>query len=263
MPKVNFNSRPQPEPQTDPLDLAYTNWAKTKTPEAMADVLKAANPIITSATKSVGSASPTLQGRAKSLVINALPKYNPDQGVKLKTFLFSQMQPLSRIQYKDTQQRRIPERLFQDAGKLHRAELDFEDEVGHKPTTEELADRLGLSMKRIKAIRTINSPVSEGKFKDEEGSPYLPATEGSTPKDEWMDFVYHDCDTTDKRILEHTLGLYGQQKMNQTQIARMLNLSNAAVSQRAKQLTDRVMEGQQMVRDTRPDEESDMENYGE
>ena len=52
----------------------------------------------------------------------------------------------------------------------------------------------------------------------------------------WHEFVYNDLNEVDKAIMEYTLGLHGIKQLPTTEIAKKLNISPGAVSQRAQRI---------------------------
>jgi DNA-binding CsgD family transcriptional regulator len=54
--------------------------------------------------------------------------------------------------------------------------------------------------------------------------------------DAWIDFVYGDLSPTDKLVMDMTLGRNGRRKASTQDIARRLNISPGAVSQRAAKI---------------------------
>ena len=52
----------------------------------------------------------------------------------------------------------------------------------------------------------------------------------------WHEFVYNDLNEVDKAIMEYTLGLHGIKKLPATEIAKKLNISPGAISQRSQRI---------------------------
>ena len=62
----------------------------------------------------------------------------------------------------------------------------------------------------------------------------LPGVTNNT--DAWLNFVYDDLSTTDKLIMDMSLGRNGRRSTSTQDIARRLNITPGAVSQRAAKI---------------------------
>ena len=120
------------------MEDAYEAWKKRKTPENMSVLLAKSTPVINSAIQSYGGMNKSLKSQAKILAADAMKKFDPDQGVKLRTYLMSQLQPLIRINRERAQVTRIPERVTLDLYKMKQEERRFHDQYGRGPSDTEL-----------------------------------------------------------------------------------------------------------------------------
>lgn len=225
------------EPNFEPH---FNSWKANPSPESTGNLLRVVDPVINEAIRTYGGGaakSPTLKGKARRLTISALQTYDPTRA-KLRTHLLSQLQGLRRMSAKEEQILNIPEQVLLDLGGLRESENRLRDRLGRDPSDLELADHTGLSRKRIGYLRTMRPSYSEGRLVrvDDEGtSMNMPAVEQMTPTgalDAWNDFVYHDLDPIDQQIMEHTLGMHGKPQLSNQDIARKLQLSPGAISQR-------------------------------
>ncbi len=217
----------------------YTAWKSAPSPRTTGDMLRAVDPIINKGLSSyagAGRTSPVLRSHAKQIAISALESYDPKRA-KLQTHLLTHLQGLQRVA---SQQRRvlsIPERVLLDRYHLSEDTANLQDMLGRDPSDKELADRSGLSLKRIEYIRRLNTPLSEGSFSANAEGLSLPAPAVQQQEtDTWVEFVYGDLNDIDKKILEHTLGLHGSRQLSSQQIAQKLRISAGAVSQRAERI---------------------------
>jgi DNA-directed RNA polymerase specialized sigma subunit len=160
-----------------------------------------------------------------------------------------QLQGLRRVSAKEGQMVSIPERVALHLGMLHSAENELKDQLGRDPSDIELADHTKLSTKRIAYIRQAKPTYAEGQFmsQSEEGGEELihPATAGLNDE-HWVKYVHSDLSPTDQVILEHSLGLFGKRKLNKGAIARKLNMSGGAVTQRAAKIQSMLDKGSQL-----------------
>ena len=226
------------------LDMAYERWNKKRSPAGMRDLLVSAKPVLSKALVSYGGNDKMLMARAKRLAINAFRKYDPTKGTKLRTYLYIQLQPLQREYMKRVAPVKIPERVQLDQYKLNRAEQEVRDMKGRDPGDDELAEKTGLSPKRISHIRTFaKGLVSEGQILEPGTGGKMPGTEGVSAEDIWIEYVHHDLDPVDKKILEWKTGLYGKNIISTNEIARRLKITPGAVSQRASKIAMKIEEG--------------------
>lgn len=233
-----FSAPPQPQA----FDAAFSSWKKNKTPENSSSLIKTVQPIIDTAVASYApNAGPNIKSRARLLALDALDAFDPAQG-KIKNHLLSRLQRLRRLAAREQNIIQIPEQVGLDYGQLRRAENELYDQLGRDASDEEIADYTGLAAKRIRKIRAFNQPVSEGMTQrvDEEGQEggdvqsQLPSS--AEQKDPWLDFIYDDLASADKVIMDMLLGRNGRRRASTQEIARRLNITPGAVSQRAAKI---------------------------
>lgn len=227
------------------FDAVYPQWQKTPTPEMNTKILGTIQPIIDTAVSSyVGAgASPIMKNRAKLLALNALQSYDPNKGT-VKTHLLSQMQRLRRLAAKEQNIVSIPEQVGLDFQRLSDIENELRDNLSRDPTDDEIADASGLSVRRIKKIRSFHQPIAEGmtaarsSMSEDAANTDIASTLPNYNKstDAWLEFVYGDLAPTDKLIMDMTLGRNGRRRASTQEIARRLNITPGAVSQRAAKI---------------------------
>jgi DNA-directed RNA polymerase specialized sigma subunit len=191
--------------------------------------------------KYAGSTDPIMRARAKKLIIDALPRYD-SQKASLKTFVDRQIQPVIRWQAQRKQVLKSPDRALLDAITIGKAERALEQENGRIPSTQEIADRVGLSLNRVQDIRRRDKLVQVASHEvSQEGDVATTADEGAVIDDAresaaWQKFIYHDLTDIDKVIFEHTTGFGGARKMSNSDIAKRLRITPGAVSQRKRRI---------------------------
>ena len=124
------------------------------------------------------------------------------------------------------------------------------DELGRQPTHDELADELGVSTKKIQRLLKAKPAVlSESQLytDPESGMTSLPATSEVDVIGESADVIYPGLSERDKMIYDYKTGKRGKPPLNNLQIARKLGVTPALVSQRAKDIAQRILEGQNRV----------------
>ena len=225
------------------FNTQFGSWMANPTPESNDQILASVQPTIDTALSSyVGrTTSPTMRSKARLMALNALKTYDPQRG-NVRTHLLSQMQGLRRLNAKEQNSISIPEQVGLDFQKLDSAENELRDKFNRDPSDDEVADYTGLSVKRIRKIRGFHQPLSEGMtaaVADSENSPAevastLPGATSSA--DAWLGFVYDDLSPTDKLIMDMTLGRNGRRRASTQDIAKRLNITPGAVSQRAAKI---------------------------
>jgi DNA-directed RNA polymerase specialized sigma subunit len=154
-----------------------------------------------------------------------------------------QLQPLMRYSNQSTQPLKMSERKLMQLKFLNEAERNFYDKYGREPSDIELADTLGWSRKAIGKVRAYSRPIV-GAYNDidnEDSSD--PAVGGQDRSKMWMEYVYHDADPTDKKIMEWKFGLGGRPVKSNNEIASALRISSSAVTQRATKLQNKLLQG--------------------
>lgn len=238
----------QPEPELaleKEFRGVYDVWKNNNTPEANDLMLKAINPIIDTAVKTYagGGHNPVIKSRAKKIVIDALPKYDP-ANTKLKTYIFNQLQGLKRFSMQQAQIISIPEQVQLDYVNLKKKEDELREDLGRDPSMQELSDATYLSPKRINYVRQLRLPSSEGTvLKPMVGSENTDFNDPSVINPgadravgAWHHFVYDSLNNTDKLIMEHSFGMLGKPVLSNQEIARKLGVSPAAISLRRNKI---------------------------
>jgi DNA-directed RNA polymerase specialized sigma subunit len=219
----------------------YQTWKAAPTPANNDLMLKAVDPIVQSALKTYvgGEPSKTIRSKAKRIVLDALPRYDPGRA-KLRTHLMVNLQSLRRASAQEGQVIPIPERVGLEQYHAHVAEEELRDQLARDPSTQELAQKTGMSIRRLKYIRSVKPPLAEGQmlsaFDDDDKASSADAPVISNDQDPWLMFIYHDLHPTDQVIMEHVLGMHGKKVLPKGKIAIKLGLSSGAVSQRAARI---------------------------
>jgi len=221
------------------LQEAYKEWRKQPGLAQSSNMLSLLQPTIDKAISAhVGKSDPLLRSRARRMALDALPNYDP-QRAKLSTHVISQLQGLKRVSRQQTQVLKLPERIALDQSHLRDAEAEMELDLGRAPSTAELADRTGLSLARLAQMRNYQTARPEGSYAaggegDNEGG-FDPAIL-PPPTKLHLELTYADLAPVNQKILEWTLGLHGQKRLTNQQIATKLGLTPGAISQRKERI---------------------------
>lgn len=174
------------------------------------------------------------------MAVEGMQRYDPTRA-KLRTHLMSHLQGLQRISQQENQIISIPERVSLDSYHLNKAETDLRDSLGREPSSSELADHTGMSLKRMSYVRKAQPGLAEGSLRStgedgEEGAVHGPAVMGSDNHDAWAHYIYHDLPPVDQSILEHSIGLHGRKLLSKQELSRKLKLSPGSISQRSARI---------------------------
>ena len=227
----------QPAPKPQSLEASYEFWQRNQSPANMHQLLQAADSVIGKAITQYAGGDKAMRAKAKRLAIKAFQSFDPKQGAKLKTHLMIRLRPLQREYTKRTSPLNVPERVQLDQLRLRQAESRLNEELGREPSDVELAEHMGLSTKRIAHVRSYSKGVlAESQMRSPEGELQLPASEHVTADDVWVEYVHHDLDAKDKKIMEWKTGYNGHAILSTNEIAKRLKMSPSAVSQRAAKI---------------------------
>lgn len=218
----------------DKYSDAFTTWQKKPSPQTTGALLTAVAPEIDRGISAhVGASHPLIKSRARQITLKAFQSYDPKKAA-LGTHIVNHLQGLKRASRQQTQILSIPERVLLDQGFLNQELQSATADLGREPSTQELADRTGLSMSRIAKIRKYHQPVNEGYLEAmvgaDENPSFMPAVQHQSSA--WTEAIYDDLDPVNQSIMELTLGLHGHRPMSNMAIAKRLRLSPGAISQR-------------------------------
>lgn len=210
----------------------FTAWKAAPGPESNAKMLDTLAPVIEKGIRThVGDPNPLLTSRARQLALQGLRSYDPKRS-RLQTHLFNQFQGLKRISRQQTQPIQVPERVQLDAYHLKNYEQELMDTLGREPTDVELANHSGFSRRRIAHVRRMQTGLPEG-YMEQVAPGFNPGLlPDNKAQNTWVEMVYDDLPAIDQKILEHTLGLHGRPRLPNQAIAKLLNRSPGAISQR-------------------------------
>lgn len=220
----------------DSYSRAYNKWVVSRTPEDMAELVDAFMPTVNAEIMQYSGPKELLRSRGRLLVTQAVKSYNPMGGSKLNSWVVTNLRQLSRYG-KRLRPVRASEAMIRNAAELASVERRLEDDLGRKPTDEELVDETGWNAKTIADIRKSSvASVSGGMFgEDDEGEGTVPdpGLLRPSPLPYAAEAVYMGLDDRDKAIFDGKTGMHGSRQMSGSSLADMLKVTPAAVSQRA------------------------------
>lgn len=230
--------------QTTPEPVStseYDQWQADPSPENLHATVKSLEPTINKAVSAyVPTVTPVLKDRARLLAAKAVRSFDATRGADLKTHVYRQLQALQRMAPKIQDPLPRPERLRRDSYAMTNAIDHLTNVIGREPSDEEVADHMKIPVKHVLKLRTrmrstIPFSTSESEDEDDETSPDI-VKSTMTPEDEWRDAVYHDLGDIDRVIFQHRTGYRSHPVLSNMEIAKRLNLSPAAISQRSSRI---------------------------
>lgn len=240
-------------PHVDKLSpsVAYEIWNSDRSENNFNNLYNTLKPTIQyalAANNAIGDS--LIETKAKILAAKAIKSFDPSYGNSLPTYLSSQLQKLTRISRDLRSPIKVPERQLYAAAELARTEEDWKEKHGGKePTVSDLADAMGMSIKKISDIRKqFVKQVSESKYfsgvtsDDNISSNAEQNAEESLFTDEAISYVYNDLGYRDKKILEYSTGFGGSDILSPAEISKKLNISQSQVSRITAKLANRVFD---------------------
>lgn len=224
---------------------AYNAWVVNRTPETMAGLVDAFMPTVNAEIMQYSGPKELLRSRGRYLVTQAVKTFNPMGGTRLNSWVVTNLKQLSRYG-KRLRPVRASEAMLRNAAELSSVEKRLEDDLGRKPTDDELVDETGWSKKTIADIRkSAVASINSGRFgedDDGEGGVGEPGLVRPSKIPYAAEAVYMGLDDRDKAIFDGKTGMHGKEQMSGTSLADMLQITPAAVSQRSSAIGSRIAE---------------------
>ena len=223
----------------------FGTWKQAPGPKTLTPLLTHLDPVIDKALGAYGYAGDAnMKNTARLLAVKALPKFDPDKA-SLDTFVFGELRRLQRVGPKQEYAIPIPERVMLERTAVDRATDDLREELGRQPTDDEILDRTGLSMKRLRTLRGVPTQVV-GSRTDEAGQVIADAADEMDSSRLWEEAVATSLDPIDRKIYEWSTGSGGE-RLTKTQMAARLRLSPAAITQRSARIAQKLSAGEGLV----------------
>lgn len=174
------------------------------------------------------------------VLLNAVDKFDPSQNVKFETYVSKRLRGM--ILDLARKQDWLPRQVRQKATQLNRAVDELSIKLGRDPESNEVADYLGLTREQYDALvseTAVTGLVSFEAVLDACGS----AAEKSLAQEEQMDSPQEDFENREfHRVLAQNisslreneqivLSLYYEKELNMKEIAQVMGVSAARVSQ--------------------------------
>lgn len=229
--------------QRSKLMQAFDTWQQSPTPQNAEPLLSRLKPTIDSALHTYGGgAQGRLATRAELIALEAARTYDPKKDAKLTTHVYNHLQSLQRERAKRDNLVHLPENVILEKNRIRKAEKDFISRYGREPSKAELADKTGLSVKRLTKLSAYQPTTHESSMLSEKGDALYPQAP-QDPTRIWIDYVYYDLDPVDQKILEWCTGYGGTKKLSKKEIAERLKISAPAISSRINKIVRKIEEG--------------------
>jgi len=221
---------------------------KAGNPEAKKELLSSLDNLIMSQVSKYSNSGlplPALQLEGKRLALHSLETYDPNKA-QLNTHVVNNLKKLSRFVTTYQNVGYIPEPRALLIGQYQTVKANLEVDKGREPTTAEIADAMNISIKEVERLQNeLRSDLSlTVKTDEDEGGFYRFVQPEFVDLElkEAIDAVYIDSDPIDKKILEYTLGLYGNPIKTAKEITLSLNLTDSELKRRKKELAKKIKE---------------------
>lgn len=218
----------------------FVSWKADPSEEKYAALLNSLDPVVNSAMQTFAGGNPAFRTRARILTAQAIQSYDPQKGASLRTHVFNTLQRLQRVSAERGQAVHVPENVRADASRIRSYVDEYTSEKGYEPSQGQVADALALSLRRVRKAQGIGE-LPESAMLSDKGD--LQAARSAERI--WMDYVYHDLDEKNRKILEWTTGYGGAKTIPKSEIAKRLGISPAAVSLRINRIAAMLQEGVQ------------------
>jgi len=220
----------------------YDEWLADPTPERLSTIVSALEPTINSEVYRYTGPKPLLRSKAKSLSVKAIKSFDPTRGANLRSWVVTQLQPLSRYGQK-LRPVHASEAAIRQAAELDRVQRELTDEMEREPTVEELSDHIGISPKRIKKLReSIKPSLTEGALTEstDEQVGALPGVIEPDRLNLAEEVIYESLTQRDRQIYDWKAGRHGKAQLPNHVIAKRLGVTPALVSQRSSQIAQQI-----------------------
>lgn len=223
--------------------ILFKKYQKDPSPENLTVLMRQFEGMIRTAVGRYGTATAippqALRIRAYTQTKKAIDSYNPDAGAALATHVANYLKRVDSVALEYANLGYVPpNRAAKEFGPYKEAYNRLKEKLNRIPSTQEIADDLGWSVKQVARIQRENrNDLVASKFDSPDTMPeYRVQQDRET---EAAHLIYSDPNTTPEEqiVLEHLLGMNGKPVLKKGEIAkRYFDGSNPKVTRIVKKL---------------------------
>lgn len=216
---------------------AFNAWNKNKSAKNLDKLITQVQPLILHHVSKMSTGNiprSALEAKATNLVIDSLPKYDPNK-TQLNTYLTWQLKQLNRYVYKHQNIGKIPESRIVNIGNFNRGKQELKSLYGKEPSIEQLADHLKMPLSEAKTLEKELRKDISADFQMQD------VFRQDTSDIDAIYAIWADSSGADKKVLEYLYGLNGQPQLSLQEIAKKLNISSVRLSQIKNKLGKQVL----------------------
>lgn len=214
---------------------------------ATADFLKSVEPVIDKGISAFASGDRSYKTKARMIALDAVASYDPDRGGSIDTHVYNHLKRLQRESARRGNLTHVPENVAIDRANISRAIREYEADHGTSPTTEDLANMLGMSRNRIDAVMNRKPVVPDSLLINEHGDSWATRDTTQHALDLYNKAIYDELDDIDKKIYEWSTGYGKGERLSSKEMAARLKISPAAVSQRYAKISNKFAQDRDMI----------------
>lgn len=187
---------------------------------------------------------PAVYGQSMKILANAAQRFDPNQDVKFRTYLESNLKGLNRYSHQNKNVLHFPQNKMENIAKFKEAADLLSQQYGRPPTDWQLSDALGWS---IPEIREFRRKLAQGELAasgltnvvgKEQDIEALQAR-----SEERAEFLYFTLTPEQKLVYDLALGRHGRPKLNtDADIAKVTKLSPSKVNRIRKDLARKIQQ---------------------
>jgi RNA polymerase primary sigma factor len=178
-------------------------------------------------------------------LMKAVERFDPNKGGKLSTYAAWWIkQSIKRALANQSKTIRLPVHLVDKLGRVRRIANLLTEAFGREPTDTELAEELGIPLKKLQLLRrvskqptSLDAPVNEGEsmsysevISDEDATDPLEALTNKNLHGE-LDELLDLLDDREQQIIDARFGLNGQKPMTLEEVGRAFGVTRERIRQ--------------------------------
>ena len=232
----------------DPIEMEYLLWVVRDAERAQEHLIKANSRLVVSvAKKYVGRGVPFLDLIQEGNIglIRAVNKFDYRRGYKFSTYATWWIrQAVTRAIADQGRTIRVPVHMYEQINRLTRTSRQLVQELGREPTTEEIAEALGVTPKKVEqVIRVSQRPLSlempVGEEEDSYLGDFIPDEDAQSPTDEAsrqllrevIDEIFASLSPREVRILQLRFGLVDGYNYTLEEVGRKFGVTRERIRQ--------------------------------